>query len=128
AGNLQSLAEPLKNPRHHFVRADIGDGPAVGQVLAKFRPRAVINFAAESHVDRSIHDPDVFVQTNVLGTLRLLRACLGYWSGLPGPDKDRFRFVHVSTDEVYGSLGAGDPAFTERHPYRPNSPYAASKA
>ncbi len=128
AGNLQSLAEPLKNPRHHFVRADIGDGPAVSQVLAKYRPRAVINFAAESHVDRSIHDPDVFVQTNVLGTLRLLKTCLAYWSGLPQAERSRFRFVQVSTDEVYGSLGAGDAPFGERHPYRPNSPYAASKA
>ena len=128
AGNLHNIAEPLKNPRHHFVRADIGDSQAVSQVLAKYRPRAVINFAAESHVDRSIHDPDSFMQTNVLGTLRLLKCVLGYWSELPAQEKSEFRFLQVSTDEVYGSLQAGDPAFCETHPYQPNSPYAASKA
>src|SRR5437667_8245845 len=89
AGNLHNIAEPLKNPHHHFVRADIGDSQVVSQVLAKYRPRAVINFAAESHVDRSIRDPDSFMQTNVLGTLRLLKSALGYWSGLPDQEKSQ---------------------------------------
>ena len=97
-------------------------------MLAKYRPRAIVNFAAESHVDRSIHEPDVFVQTNVLGTLHLLKATLAYWSELEGQDRADFRFVHISTDEVYGSLRAGDPAFSEASSYSPNSPYAASKA
>jgi dTDP-glucose 4,6-dehydratase len=128
AGNLQSLAEFMGNPRHIFLRADIGNIPAISQILKKYRPSAIINLAAESHVDRSIHDPDTFIQTNVVGTLRLLKAVHAYWSSLPGGEKDGFRFLHVSTDEVYGSLDAGAPPFRETTPYAPNSPYAASKA
>ena len=128
AGNLQTLAGLQGDARHHFVQGDIGDGALVSQLLAEHRPRAVVNFAAESHVDRSIHGPEDFVQTNVLGTFRLLEAVRGHWSGLPADEKAAFRFLHVSTDEVYGSLSATDPAFTEDHPYEPNSPYSASKA
>ena len=129
AGNLQNLAAVMGHPRHVFLRADIGDTEAIAQILAKHRPRAVINLAAESHVDRSIHDPDAFVQTNVIGTQRLLKAVRAHWSALPGRERDDFRFLHVSTDEVYGSLDAsGAPPFRETTPYAPNSPYAASKA
>jgi len=128
AGNLQTLAGLQGDARHHFVQGDIGDGALVSQLLAEHRPRAVVNFAAESHVDRSIHGPEDFVQTNVLGSFRLLEAVRGHWSGLPADEKAAFRFLHVSTDEVYGSLSATDPAFTEDHPYEPNSPYSASKA
>ena len=128
AGNLQNLSQALQNPRHHFVRADIGDANVIADVLTKYAPRAVVNLAAESHVDRSIHDPDSFVRTNVLGTSRLLKACCAYWRSLPSEQQSRFRFLHVSTDEVYGSLEATDSPFVETAPYAPNSPYAASKA
>ncbi|MDA7417768.1 dTDP-glucose 4,6-dehydratase [Xenophilus arseniciresistens] len=128
AGNLQTLASVADDPRHIFVRGDIGDSALVDRLLAEHRPRAVLNFAAESHVDRSIHGPEDFVQTNVLGTFRLLESVRGYWSKLPEADKSAFRFLHVSTDEVYGTLSASDPAFTETNRYEPNSPYSASKA
>jgi dTDP-glucose 4,6-dehydratase len=128
AGNLRSLADVMSNPRHVFLHADIGDLETVSQILAKYRPGAVINLAAESHVDRSIHDPDLFIQTNVVGTHRLLKAVHSHWTTLPADEKDAFRFLHVSTDEVYGSLDADAPPFLETMPYAPNSPYAASKA
>jgi dTDP-glucose 4,6-dehydratase len=128
AGNLQNLASLDGDPRHVFVPGDIGDVEQVTRLLAKHRPRAVLNLAAESHVDRSIDGPDAFIQTNIVGTFRLLEAVRAYWSGLPEPDRSDFRFLHVSTDEVYGSLRADDPAFTETNRYEPNSPYSASKA
>jgi len=127
AGNLDSLGELLEDPRHVFVQGDIGDGPLVLELLQEHRPQAIINFAAESHVDRSIDGPAEFVQTNVVGTFRLLEAAREYWSGLPAPERERFRFIHISTDEVYGSLGP-EGKFHEWTPYAPNSPYAASKA
>ena len=128
AGNLQSLASLQGNPQHVFVHGDIGDGPLQQRLLAEHQPRAVLNFAAESHVDRSIHGPQAFVETNVVGTFQLLEAVRGYWQGLDPAAREAFRFLHVSTDEVYGSLKAGEPAFTETHQYQPNSPYSASKA
>ena len=128
AGNLHNLASLEGDARHIFVRADIGDSAVIGQLLAQHQPRAVINFAAESHVDRSIHGPEDFIQTNVVGTFRLLEAVRAYWSGLEGEAKSAFRFLHVSTDEVYGTLSPTDPAFTEDSNYAPNSPYSASKA
>jgi dTDP-glucose 4,6-dehydratase len=128
AGNLGNLATLKGDSRHIFVRGDIGDRALVDALLSMHRPRAVLNFAAESHVDRSIHGPAEFIATNVLGTFALLDAVRGYWSALPEPERSCFRFLHVSTDEVYGSLGATDPAFHETTPYAPNSPYAASKA
>ena len=128
AGNLANLASLEGDARHVFVRGDIGDAALVGELLARYRPRAVINFAAESHVDRSIHGPAAFMQTNVLGTFRLLESVRGWWSGLPERERAAFRFLHVSTDEVYGTLGPADPAFTEETRYAPNSPYSASKA
>src|SRR3990167_8879883 len=128
AGNLESLASLQGDARHVFVPGDIGDSALVNSLLASYRPRAVLNFAAESHVDRSIHSPEDFIQTNIVGTFRLLEAVRAYWSGLPGDAKAGFRLLHVSTDEVYGSLGAADPAFTETHRYEPNTPYSASKA
>jgi dTDP-glucose 4,6-dehydratase len=128
AGNLQNLAEFAGSPRHIFMHTDIGNIPAISQILKEYRPSAIINLAAESHVDRSIHDPDAFIQTNVVGTLHLLRAVHAHWSMLPGSEKDQFRFLHVSTDEVYGSLDGGALPFRETTPYAPNSPYAASKA
>jgi len=128
AGNLQNLASLRDNPGHVFVKGDIGDAALVPELLARHQPRAVVNFAAESHVDRSIHGPGEFVQNNIVGTYQLLESVRGYWSALPGPAKADFRFLHVSTDEVYGSLHKGDPAFTESHTYEPNSPYSASKA
>jgi dTDP-glucose 4,6-dehydratase len=128
AGNLHNLDAIEADPRHVFVQGDIGDRTLVDRLLAKHRPRAVLHFAAESHVDRSIHGPGEFMRTNVMGTFTLLEAARGYWSGLADADKAAFRFHHVSTDEVYGSLAPGEPAFTETHPYAPNSPYAASKA
>ncbi|MDB5848350.1 MAG: dTDP-glucose 4,6-dehydratase [Rhodoferax sp.] len=128
AGNLQTLASLQGDARHHFVQGDIGDTELLTKLLAEHRPRAVVNFAAESHVDRSIHGPEDFVQTNVLGSFRLLESVRGYWNALPADDKAAFRFLHVSTDEVYGTLSATDPAFTEDHKYEPNSPYSASKA
>ena len=128
AGNLETLASVQGDDRHIFVQGDIGDNALVARLLAQHRPRAVINFAAESHVDRSIHSPDDFIQTNIVGTFRLLEAVRAYWGQLPADDKAAFRMLHVSTDEVYGSLTAGDAAFTEQHRYEPNSPYSASKA
>lgn len=128
AGNLETLASLDNNPKHIFVQGDIGDSALVDRLLAEHQPRAVLNFAAESHVDRSIHGPEDFVQTNVLGTFRLLESVRGYWGGLPAEQKAAFRLLHVSTDEVYGSLSASDPAFTEENKYEPNSPYSASKA
>jgi dTDP-glucose 4,6-dehydratase len=128
AGNLENLASLQDDPRHIFVRGDIGDRELVSRLLAEHRPRAVVNFAAESHVDRSIHGPEDFIQTNVVGTFHLLEAVRAYWGGLEGEAKSDFRFLHVSTDEVYGSLGPNDPAFSETNRYEPNSPYSASKA
>ena len=128
AGNLGNLATLKGNSRHDFVRGDIGDRTQVEALLAQYTPRAVINFAAESHVDRSIHAPADFIATNVVGTLNLLDAIRGYWNALGESERLRFRFLHVSTDEVYGSLEPIEPAFTESSPYAPNSPYAASKA
>ncbi|KTT19283.1 dTDP-glucose 4,6-dehydratase [Pseudacidovorax intermedius] len=128
AGNLQTLASLDGDKRHVFVQGDIGDGALIDRLLAEHQPRAVVNFAAESHVDRSIHGPEDFIQTNVLGTFRLLEAVRGYWSQLPAERKSAFRFLHVSTDEVYGTLSPTDPAFTEENKYEPNSPYSASKA
>lgn len=128
AGNLATLASLEKDPRHIFVHGDIGDRGLVGDLLEKYQPRAIVNFAAESHVDRSIHGPADFVQTNVLGTFNLLESARAYWSQLPAEQKADFRFLHVSTDEVYGSLKAEDPPFSETNPYEPNSPYSASKA
>jgi dTDP-glucose 4,6-dehydratase len=128
AGNLETLASLKNNPNHIFVQGDIGDSALVDRLLAEHKPRAVVNFAAESHVDRSIHGPEDFVQTNVLGTFRLLESVRGFWSALPADQKTAFRFLHVSTDEVYGSLSKTDPAFTEENKYEPNSPYSASKA
>jgi dTDP-glucose 4,6-dehydratase len=128
AGNLDNLATLENDPRHIFVRGDIGDATLVSSLLQRYKPRAVINFAAESHVDRSIHGPEAFVQTNVVGTLHLLESVRAYWGGLEEALKNKFRFLHVSTDEVYGSLAKSDPAFTEDHRYEPNSPYSASKA
>ncbi|WP_373833119.1 dTDP-glucose 4,6-dehydratase [Delftia acidovorans] len=128
AGNLKSLESLQGDARHVFVQADIGDGEVLARLLAEHRPRAVVNFAAESHVDRSIHGPEDFIQTNVVGTFRLLEAVRGYWSALDAEARTAFRFLHVSTDEVYGSLAPAAPAFTEDHLYEPNSPYSASKA
>ncbi|AQZ97441.1 dTDP-glucose 4,6-dehydratase [Comamonas kerstersii] len=128
AGNLENLASLQGDARHIFVQADIGDSAVIGQLLAQHQPRAVVNFAAESHVDRSIHGPEDFIQTNVVGTFRLLEAVRAYWNGLEGEAKTSFRFLHVSTDEVYGTLSLTDPAFTEENNYEPNSPYSASKA
>jgi len=128
AGNLGNLAPVEGDRRHVFVRGDIGDAALVEGLLATHRPRAVVNFAAESHVDRSIHGPAAFIDTNVAGTFRLLESVRGYFGTLQGGERERFRFLHVSTDEVYGSLGPGDPAFSETTGYAPNSPYSASKA
>ncbi|MBI3148236.1 MAG: dTDP-glucose 4,6-dehydratase [Betaproteobacteria bacterium] len=128
AGNLGNLADAAGNPRHQFVRGDIGDRELLRRLLAEHRPRAVVNFAAESHVDRSIHGPGDFIQTNVVGSFNLLEEVRAYWGALPEGERESFRFLHVSTDEVYGSLGAADPAFCETTAYAPNSPYSASKA
>lgn len=128
AGNLENLASLQDNPNHIFVQGDLGDGALVAQLLVQHRPRAVVNFAAESHVDRSIHGPKDFIQTNIVGTFRLLEAVRAYWLALPEADKTAFRFLHVSTDEVYGSLTKDDPPFAETNRYEPNSPYSASKA
>jgi dTDP-glucose 4,6-dehydratase len=128
AGNLGNLVALKSDPRHVFVRGDIADRPQVEALLAQYAPRAVVNFAAESHVDRSIHGPADFIATNVVGTSVLLETVRDYWSRLAEPERSRFRFLHVSTDEVYGSLGSTDAPFTESSPYAPNSPYAASKA
>ena len=128
AGNLQNLASLHGNPRHVFVKGDICDRALLDSLLATHQPRAVLHFAAESHVDRSIHGPGAFMKTNVDGTFTLLEATRAHWNGLQADAKAAFRFHHVSTDEVYGSLAPAAPAFTESHPYEPNSPYSASKA
>ena len=128
AGNLQTLASLQGDKRHHFVHGDIGDRVLLGRLLAEHQPRAVINFAAESHVDRSLHGPGDFINTNIVGTFNLLEAVRGYWNELPACDKAAFRLLHVSTDEVYGTLAADDAPFAENHRYQPNSPYSASKA
>jgi dTDP-glucose 4,6-dehydratase len=128
AGNLETLSSLQADDRHIFIRGDIGDSALVASLLKEYQPRAVINFAAESHVDRSIHGPAEFIQTNIVGTFNLLECARGYWNSLEGKAKENFRFHHVSTDEVYGSLSSLDPAFKETNPYEPNSPYSASKA
>jgi dTDP-glucose 4,6-dehydratase len=128
AGNLLNLLEVNEDPDYIFVKGDIGDPSLVKRLLEDYQPEAVVNFAAESHVDRSIESPQSFVQTNIVGTYRLLEETLAYFRTLPAERGERFRFLHVSTDEVYGSLGPQDPAFTEKTPYAPNSPYSASKA
>src|SRR5262245_42878330 len=128
AGNLENLASLQADKRHAFIHGDIGDANLVAGLLNEHKPRVIINFAAESHVDRSIHGPEDFIQTNIIGTFRLLEAVRGYWSGLNNETKQTFRFLHVSSDEVYGSLDKGEPAFSENRRYEPNSPYSASKA
>ena len=128
AGNLENLASLDGDARHLFVQGDIGDSALVVRLLAEHQPRAILNFAAESHVDRSIHGPEDFIETNIVGTFRLLEAVRAYWRALEPQAQRAFRFLHVSTDEVYGSLGKDEPAFTEKHQYEPNSPYSASKA
>ena len=128
AGNLENLASLQGDARHIFVRGDIGEPALVDRLLAEHRPRAIINFAAESHVDRSIHGPGDFIQTNIVGTFHLLESVRAYWNAMEGEAKGHFRFLHVSTDEVYGSLRKDDPAFRETNRYEPNSPYSASKA
>jgi len=128
AGNLESLSSLQNDGRHIFVQGDIGDAELITELLEKYQPRAVLNFAAESHVDRSIHGPEAFVQTNVVGTFHLLESVRAYWDKLEEEAKTNFRFLHVSTDEVYGSLAKDEPAFSESHRYEPNSPYSASKA
>jgi len=128
AGNLATLASLKEDDRHIFVHGDIADKALVTKLLSQYQPRAIVNFAAESHVDRSIHGPAEFIQTNILGTFNLLECAREYWNKLDGKAQKQFRFHHVSTDEVYGSLSLADPAFTETNPYEPNSPYSASKA
>ena len=128
AGNLETLSALQGDARHTFVQGDIGDSALVTRLLNEHQPRAILNFAAESHVDRSISGPGEFMHTNIMGTFNLLEAVRAHWSGLQAEAKAAFRFLHVSTDEVYGSLGPGDAAFTESHRYEPNSPYSASKA
>ena len=128
AGNLENLSAIQDNENHVFVQADIGDSKVVANLLKEYQPKAVLNFAAESHVDRSIHAPGEFIQTNIVGTFNLLEEVRAYWGALGAEDKESFRFLHVSTDEVYGSLSPTDPAFKETNPYEPNSPYSASKA
>ena len=128
AGNLDTLKELKGNNRHVFVHGDIGDRELVRDLLSMHRPRAVINFAAESHVDRSIHGPGDFIHTNIVGTFNLLEAVRGHWDGLPEDEKQAFRLLHVSTDEVYGTLSKDDAPFNELNRYEPNSPYSASKA
>jgi dTDP-glucose 4,6-dehydratase len=128
AGNLQTLQSIENFPKYFFYQSDIGNKDLVSKLLSEYRPSAIINFAAESHVDRSIHGPQDFIQTNILGTFNLLESARSYFDGLTGSARDQFRFLHVSTDEVYGTLEKSAPAFTETDPYKPNSPYAASKA
>jgi len=128
AGNLRSLSALAGDARHAFVRGDIGDAPALRALLERHRPRAVVNFAAETHVDRSIRGPAAFIETNVVGTYALLECVREWWAGIPDAERSAFRFLHVSTDEVYGSLGPEDPPFSEATAFAPNSPYAASKA
>ena len=128
AGNLESLSSLHGDARHTFVKGDIGNTTLITELLEKYQPRAVLNFAAESHVDRSIHGPEAFVKTNIVGTFHLLESVRTYWDKLKEDSKTNFRFLHVSTDEVYGSLTKDEPAFSETHSYKPNSPYSASKA
>ena len=128
AGNMENLASLQSDPRHVFVHGDIGDAALLEKLFAQHRPRAVVHFAAESHVDRSIHGPGAFIKTNVEGTFNLLEATRKHWMSLNDAEKQSFRYLHVSTDEVYGSLSKDAPAFTESHPFEPNSPYSASKA
>ena len=128
AGNLMSLTDVANHANYRFVHGDIGDRALVGALLREVRPTSIVNFAAESHVDRSIHSAGEFIQTNIVSTFNLLEEVRGYWTALSEADKSAFRFLHVSTDEVYGSLGKNDAAFTEEHKYQPNSPYSASKA
>jgi dTDP-glucose 4,6-dehydratase len=128
AGNLETLSMLADDPRHVFVHGDICDRTLIDRLLAQYRPRAIIHFAAESHVDRSIHGPSEFIRTNVEGTFSLLESARAYWTASQDEIKTRFRFHHISTDEVYGALGPSDPPFTETHPFQPNSPYSASKA
>jgi len=128
AGNLENFSRLASNAGHYFVKGDIADTALLARLLAAHRPRAVINFAAESHVDRSINGPEDFVQTNIVGTFRLIEAVRNHWLRLIPAERDAFRFLHVSTDEVYGSLGPDEPAFREDRRYEPNSPYSASKA
>ena len=128
AGNLENLSSLNQNKHHHFVQGNIGDRALVSDLLKKYQVRAVVNFAAESHVDRSIHESKDFIETNIVGTYNLLESVRTYWNDLDEASKKAFRFLHVSTDEVYGSLDENAPAFTEHHPYEPNSPYSASKA
>jgi len=128
AGNLGNLVALANDARHEFVRGDIGDNGVVSALLARHRPRAIVNFAAETHVDRSIHGPAAFIATNIVGTFGLLEGTRAWWAALPAAEREAFRFVQVSTDEVYGSLQPSDPAFSETTPYAPNSPYSASKA
>jgi len=128
AGNMNNLASVRQDPRHIFVQGDIGDTAQVAALFAQYKPRAIVHFAAESHVDRSIHGPAAFVETNVNGTFSLLEATRAYWGALPETEKAAFRFLHVSTDEVYGTLSPSDAPFTESSQYAPNSPYSASKA
>jgi dTDP-glucose 4,6-dehydratase len=128
AGNRENLASLDGDARHVFVQGDIGDSALVDRLLVKYKPRAVLNFAAESHVDRSIHGPEDFIQTNIMGTFRLLESVRAYWGAKSAEEKSPFRFLQVSTDEVYGSLSKTDPAFVETNRYEPNSPYSASKA
>jgi len=128
AGNLENLEQIAHDPRYEFVRGDIVDGDFIRELLQQHRPWAIVHFAAESHVDRSILGPSEFIRTNIEGTFRLLDESRAYWQGLSEEDRKGFRFLHVSTDEVFGSLGPNDPAFTEETPYAPNSPYSASKA
>lgn len=128
AGNSSNLEALRGDPRHVFVKGDIANQALVAELLARYRPRAIVHTAAESHVDRSIHGPAEFIQTNINGTFSMLEAARAYWGGLAGAEREGFRFLHMSTDEVYGTLAKDDPAFSETTPYQPNSPYAASKA
>jgi dTDP-glucose 4,6-dehydratase len=128
AGNLENLKDLQKDEKYHFIHGNIQDKNLISKVLFEFKPQAIVNFAAESHVDRSILGPGEFIQTNIVGTFNLLECARDYWNSLEEPQKSQFRFLHVSTDEVYGSLGPDDSPFTEKHPYEPNSPYSASKA
>ncbi len=128
AGNLENLKSVESNPNYSFVQGDIGDSTLIGKLLQEHQPRAIINFAAESHVDRSIHGPDDFMETNILGTYRLLEEARSFFKTLSEEGQKKFRFLHVSTDEVYGTLSSTDPAFKETKQYEPNSPYSASKA
>ncbi len=128
AGNLENLSSLQGDPRHIFVQGDLCDSSLTERLLSEHRPRAILHFAAESHVDRSIHGPEDFIQTNIVGTFRLLESVRAYWNTLPEPEQSAFRFLHISTDEVYGTLTPNDPPFAETNPYEPNSPYSASKA